>query len=160
MLLAPITMTTPLETFIPSWMIFLFLEFETIGFQTMGVSYLKWTKNVHFMFVKTNVMHSFFLMCHVDIRCVCEDGCRKVLVHIWATTLVTKNFGQFFDGHMFGNQKFLFAIFSMCGLVVYIKIYLTSKEELWKFQYFTMQKYNLQKDSSKQTPSQLSQFYN
>jgi hypothetical protein len=27
--------------------------------------------------------------------------------------------------------------------LVYIKICLTAKEELWKFKYFTMQKYNL-----------------
>jgi hypothetical protein len=35
------------------------------------------------------------------------------------------------------------------------KKYLKAKEELWKFKYFTMQKYNLQKKSSKrnQNPS-------
>jgi hypothetical protein len=147
-------MTAPLVAYIPSWMIFLFLEFETIDFQTMGVSYLKWTKNVHVMVVKIDVMHSFCVRCHVDICCICEDGRRKILVHIWATSLVTKNFGQFFGHHMFGNQKFLVAIFSMCGLVIYIKQYLTSKEELWKFKYFMMQKYNLQKNFFKQTPSQ------
>jgi hypothetical protein len=44
-------------------------------------------------------------------------------------------------------------------LTIYIKKYLKAKEELWKFQYFTMQKYNLQKESSKrnQTPSK---YYN
>jgi hypothetical protein len=31
------------------------------------------------------------------------------------------------------------------GLAIYIKKYLKAKEELWKFKYFTMQKYNLQK---------------
>jgi hypothetical protein len=31
------------------------------------------------------------------------------------------------------------------GLAVYMKEYFKEKEELWKFQYFTMQKYNLQK---------------
>jgi hypothetical protein len=30
-------------------------------------------------------------------------------------------------------------------LAIYIKKYLKAKEELWKFKYFTMQKYNLQK---------------
>jgi hypothetical protein len=30
--------------------------------------------------------------------------------------------------------------------------YLKAKEELWKFKYFTMQKYNLQKNSSKKKP--------
>jgi len=33
------------------------------------------------------------------------------------------------------------------GLAIYIKKqYLKAKEELWKFEYFTMQKYNLQKN--------------
>ncbi len=43
-----------------------------------------------------------------------------------------------------------------CGLAIYIKKYLNAKEEeLWKLKYFTMQKYNLQKKSSKrnQNPS-------
>ncbi len=31
------------------------------------------------------------------------------------------------------------------GLAIYIKRYFKGKEELWKLQYFTMQKYNLQK---------------
>jgi hypothetical protein len=30
-------------------------------------------------------------------------------------------------------------------LAIYIKKYLKAKEELWKFKYFTTQKYNLQK---------------
>jgi hypothetical protein len=34
---------------------------------------------------------------------------------------------------------------SHCGLAIYIKKCLQAKEELWKFKYFTMQKYNLQK---------------
>jgi len=34
---------------------------------------------------------------------------------------------------------------SHCGLAIYIKKMLLAKEELWKFKYFTMQKYNLQK---------------
>ncbi len=38
------------------------------------------------------------------------------------------------------------------GLAIYIKKYLTkAKEELWKFKYFTMQKYNLQKNPPKET---------
>jgi hypothetical protein len=41
---------------------------------------------------------------------------------------------------------------SHCGLAIYIKKYLKAKEEVWKFKYFTMQKYNLQKKSS-QNPS-------
>jgi hypothetical protein len=32
------------------------------------------------------------------------------------------------------------------GLAIYIKKYLKAKEELWKSKYFTMQKYNLQKE--------------
>jgi len=38
---------------------------------------------------------------------------------------------------------------SHCGLAIYIKKYPTAKEELWKLKYFTMQKYNLQKNPSK-----------
>jgi hypothetical protein len=34
---------------------------------------------------------------------------------------------------------------SHCGLAIYIKKYLRTKEELSKLKYFTMQKYNLQK---------------
>jgi hypothetical protein len=36
-----------------------------------------------------------------------------------------------------------------CGLAIYIRKYLKAKEDLWKLKYFTMQKYNLQKKSSK-----------
>jgi hypothetical protein len=32
---------------------------------------------------------------------------------------------------------------SHCGITSYIKKYVKAKEELWKFKYFTMQKYNL-----------------
>ncbi len=38
---------------------------------------------------------------------------------------------------------------SHCGLAIYIKKYLKAREELWKLKYFTMQKYNLQKEPSK-----------
>jgi len=37
------------------------------------------------------------------------------------------------------------------GLAIYIKKYIKAKEELWKFKYFTMQKYNLQKNPLKET---------
>ncbi len=40
---------------------------------------------------------------------------------------------------------------SHCGLAIYIKNYLKEKEELWKFKYFTIQKYNLKKDPFKKT---------
>ncbi len=40
---------------------------------------------------------------------------------------------------------------SHCGLVIYIKEYFKAKEELWKFQYFTMQNYNLQTNLLKET---------
>jgi hypothetical protein len=40
---------------------------------------------------------------------------------------------------------------SHCGLASYIRKYLNAKEELWKFQYFTMQRYNLRKKPSKET---------
>jgi hypothetical protein len=41
---------------------------------------------------------------------------------------------------------------SHCGLAIYNKKYLKAKEELWKFEYFTMQNYNLQKKSSIKKP--------
>jgi hypothetical protein len=37
------------------------------------------------------------------------------------------------------------------GLAIYIKKYLKGKQELWKFKYFTMQKYNVQKNPLKET---------
>jgi hypothetical protein len=40
---------------------------------------------------------------------------------------------------------------SHCGLAIYIKEYLKAKEELWKLKYFTIQKYNLQKNPLKET---------
>jgi hypothetical protein len=40
---------------------------------------------------------------------------------------------------------------SHCGLAIYIEKYLKAKEELWKLKYFTMQKYNLQKNPLKET---------
>jgi hypothetical protein len=39
-----------------------------------------------------------------------------------------------------------------CGLAIYIKKYhLKAKEELWKLKYFTMQKYNPQKNPLNET---------
>jgi hypothetical protein len=40
---------------------------------------------------------------------------------------------------------------SHCGLAIYIKKYLKAKEDLWKLKYFTIQKYNLQKNPLKET---------
>jgi len=40
------------------------------------------------------------------------------------------------------------------GLAIYIKTYLQAKEELWKFKYFTMQKYT---KSSKKNPQKRNQ---
>jgi hypothetical protein len=40
---------------------------------------------------------------------------------------------------------------SRWGLAIYIKKYVKAKEELWKLQYFTMQKHNLQKNPLKET---------
>jgi hypothetical protein len=37
------------------------------------------------------------------------------------------------------------------ALAIYIKKYLNAKEELWKFKYLTMQKYNLKKNPLKET---------
>jgi hypothetical protein len=50
---------------------------------------------------------------------------------------------------------------SNCGLAIYIKKYLKAKEEeeLWKFKYFNMQKYNLQKKSFKRNQKP-SRYYN
>jgi hypothetical protein len=39
-----------------------------------------------------------------------------------------------------------------CSLAIQIKMYLNkAKEELWKFKYFTMQKYKLQKNPLQET---------
>jgi hypothetical protein len=46
------------------------------------------------------------------------------------------------------------------GLAIYIKKYLTAKEELWKLKYFIMQKYNLQKHCLKEKPKNPSRYYN
>jgi hypothetical protein len=35
---------------------------------------------------------------------------------------------------------------SHCGLAIYIKKHLKAKGELWRLKYFTLQKYNLQKN--------------
>jgi hypothetical protein len=41
---------------------------------------------------------------------------------------------------------------TLCGgLAIYTKKYLNAKEELWKFKYFTIQKYNHQKKFVKET---------
>jgi hypothetical protein len=41
---------------------------------------------------------------------------------------------------------------AQCEFAIYIKKYLEAKEQLWKFKYFTMQKYNtLQKNPLKET---------
>jgi hypothetical protein len=37
------------------------------------------------------------------------------------------------------------------GLAIYINNYLKAKEKLWRFKYFTMSKYNLQKIPLKET---------
>jgi hypothetical protein len=39
----------------------------------------------------------------------------------------------------------------VASLAIYLKKYLKAKEELWKFKYFTMQKYNLQKNPLNET---------
>jgi hypothetical protein len=45
-----------------------------------------------------------------------------------------------------GPHKFPAIMNKGCGLAIYIKKYLKAKEEVWKFKYFTMKKYNLQKN--------------
>jgi hypothetical protein len=40
---------------------------------------------------------------------------------------------------------------SLLDLAIYIEKYLKAKEELWKFKYFTMQKYNRPKNPLKET---------
>jgi len=40
---------------------------------------------------------------------------------------------------------------SHCGLAIYNKKYLQTKEELWKLKYFTMPKYKSSKNPSKET---------
>jgi hypothetical protein len=49
---------------------------------------------------------------------------------------------------------------SQCGLAIYIKKYLKAKEEeLWKFKYFNMQKYNLHQNPLKKKPKILQDNY-
>jgi hypothetical protein len=48
---------------------------------------------------------------------------------------------------------------SHCGLAIYIKKYLNAKEELWKLQYFTMQKIIIFRKSSKRNQNP-SKYYN
>jgi len=49
-----------------------------------------------------------------------------------------------------------------CGLAIYIKKYLKAKEKLWKFKYFSMQKYNPQNNPLKKikNPSRYHKLYN
>jgi hypothetical protein len=50
---------------------------------------------------------------------------------------------------------------SHCGLAIYIlKVILSAKEELWKFKYFTMQKYYLQKKKSSKRNQNPSRYHN
>jgi hypothetical protein len=50
---------------------------------------------------------------------------------------------------------------SHSGLAIYIKKkYLKAKEELWKLKYFTMLKYNLQKNPFKKTQNPSRYYYN
>jgi hypothetical protein len=49
---------------------------------------------------------------------------------------------------------------SHCGLAIYIKRYLKAKEELWKLKYFILEKYNLQKKSSKRNQNPSRYYYN
>jgi hypothetical protein len=49
---------------------------------------------------------------------------------------------------------------SHCDLAIYIKKYLQAKGELWKLKFFTMQKFNLQKKSSKRNQNILQDNYN
>jgi hypothetical protein len=50
-------------------------------------------------------------------------------------------------------------VVSHYGLAIYSKKYLKAKEKLWKLKYFTMQKCNLKKKSSKRNQNS-SQYYN
>jgi hypothetical protein len=45
-----------------------------------------------------------------------------------------------------GSKTMITSGVSHCRLAIYIKKYLKAKEELWKLKYFTIQKYNLQKN--------------
>jgi uncharacterized protein (DUF305 family) len=58
------------------------------------------------------------------------------------------------DNSLDQSQDFIQMGVSHFGLAIDIKKYLKVKEELWKFKYFAMQKYNLQKSSIRnQNPS-------
>jgi hypothetical protein len=56
-----------------------------------------------------------------------------------------KNLKPFFFSQKSIGETIITKGVSHSGLAIYIKKYLKAKEELWKFEYFTMHKYNLQK---------------
>jgi len=49
------------------------------------------------------------------------------------------------------SNKGVYHTVTLPFIVIYIKLYLKAKEELWKLKYFTMQIYNLQKNPLKET---------
>jgi hypothetical protein len=59
---------------------------------------------------------------------------------------VEQNLSKNVSLHLTQEQQ---AVVHTVALPFYIKKYLKAKEELWKLKYFTMQKYNFQKKSSK-----------
>jgi hypothetical protein len=87
--------------------------------------------------VKIEVGKSWVIFRLLSLQSVTENG-------FWSPILRRpKTFGC----QTYGDQKFSLAIFLVChcGLAIFMKKYLKEKKELWKFQYFTMQKYNLKK---------------
>jgi hypothetical protein len=108
-----------------------------------GTPILHWASHWHLF----SCVHH---VCHIR-----QDGYRKILGHVrvapittsdrkWisiANLVVTKKFNH----QACDDWNFFVTIFSMChwGLAIYLEEYLKAKEELWKFQYFTMQKYDL-----------------
>jgi hypothetical protein len=112
--------------------------------------------------VKTNMTCPFCVKCHISIHpnvfvAFVRMDARKswVILGLPSLQLITKNGFQlpilqwpmFFDCQACNIQKKFVTIFLVChcGLANYMKEYLKAKEEWWKFQYCTMQKYNLQK---------------
>jgi len=99
--------------------------------------------------VKTNMMCTFCVRHHNGI---CFNVFATFVKTCVGKSLVTFRLPllpliEIFNHQTYGDQKHFVAIFLVChfGHAIYMKKYLKAKKEIWKLQYFTMQKYNIQK---------------
>ncbi len=99
------------------------------------------------------------------------ERCSKKFFKWWTIGKPTSLHGSFYELRSLNNihKSSAFTILSiintnkgcvtLVALPFYIKKELKAKEELWKLKYFTMQKYNLQKKTSKRNQNP-SRYYN